>query len=455
MNIVVGFSMVLGLAAGLAAQASFTLGPSDLSIWNDPVFKQRFAESYLAETDIEPRLDLDERDQMQAVLELLAKDKVDAAIQMLQKLQKSSKNAAFDFTLGNLHFQREELDLAIANFQRAIDKFPRFRRAHQNLGILHIRRTEFAPAMAALVRVIELGGGNATTYGLLGYAHGSLDNPLAAESAYRMASLLDPNTMDWKMGLARAFLKQKRFAELAALCSSLLAKEPARGDLWMLQANAYLGLEQATKAAENFEIADRLGAASVESLNLLGDIYTNGEQYELAVDAYSRALRKDPNAKPERTLRGVKALVARSAHGPAKQLLQLLQKERGAQLEVAEQKELLKLKARLATAEGAGEEEAKVLAEVVALDPLDGEALLLLGLYENRTGNPEQAIFYYQRAASLEKFEADAKIRHAQLLVGQGKYSEAVPLLRRAQQLQPRDNLQQYLDQVERLAANR
>ena len=54
-----------------------------------------------------------------------------------------------------------------------------------------------------------------------------------------------------------------------------------------------------------------------------------------------------------------------------------------------------------------------------------------------------------------EAFEADAKVRHAQLLISQSKYREALPLLKRAQAIKPRDNVAQYLDQVERLAATK
>jgi hypothetical protein len=38
------------------------------------------------------------------------------------------------------------------------------------------------------------------------------------------------------------------------------------------------------------------------------------------------------------------------------------------------------------------------------------------------------------------------------LLVGQARYAEALPLLRRAQQVKPRETVQQFLDQVERVA---
>ncbi len=67
-------------------------------------------------------------------------------------------------------------------------------------------------------------------------------------------------------------------------------------------------------------------------------------------------------------------------------------------------------------------------------------------------GDLEKAIFYYERAASIEKYEADAKLRHAQVLVNQSKYAEALPLLRRAQLLEPRENIQEFLEQVERIA---
>ena len=64
-------------------------------------------------------------------------------------------------------------------------------------------------------------------------------------------------------------------------------------------------------------------------------------------------------------------------------------------------------------------------------------------------------MLHYERAAGLPAFEADAKVCHAQLLVGQGKNAEAVPLLKRAQQLKPRDHVQQYLEQVERSATGK
>jgi tetratricopeptide (TPR) repeat protein len=424
-------------------------------IWHDPVFKRRFAESYMAETDVEPAVTEDEREQLQQLLELMGAGKLDEAAGLVDKYNAPAASAVFDFTLGNLFFQQEHLDAAVTAFQAAITKHAKFRRAWRNLGLAQVRLGKWREAAEAFTRVVELGGGDAFVYGLLGFAYANVDDSVAAESAYRLAILLDGKTVDWKLGLARSFFKQERFADAVALCQTLIGQNADRAELWLLQANAYIGMKQPLKAAENYEIVDRLGASTADTLNTLGDIYVNEEVFDLAVASYLRAMDKDPTSKPERAIRAARVLTARGAVAESRAIIDRVEELHGRKLLPDERKELLRLRARQAMATGAGEEEARILEEIVKLDPLDGEALILLGQHAGRTGNAEKAAFYYERAAGIEAFEADAKVRHAQLLVGQGKYAAALPLLKRAQALKPRDNVQEYLEQVERVAQTR
>lgn len=428
------------------------LSKIELELWNSPIFKKQFTESYLAETEIEPTVTQDERETMLKVLDLISSDKMDEAAKLLQKSTKDASSAVFDFTLANIHFQQEQFEQALVSYERAVAKYPKFRRAWKNLGLIHVREGELEKAIPALTRVVELGGNDALTYGLLGFAYSSVENNLCAESAYRMAILLDPATLDWKMGLARSLFKQERYPEAVALCDHLISDNPDRADLWLLQANAYIGQNMPLKAAVNYEIVDRMGESTVASLNMLGDIYVNQELFETAVTSYVGALEKNPEGSSDRALRAAKVLTSRGALHETKQLIERIESLHGGNLDKNDRKDMLKLRARIAVAEGSGEEEIKILEEIVALDPLDGEALILLGQHSARSGDYEKAVFYYERAENLEKYEADAKIRHAQLLVGQGKYTEALPLLRRAQDLKPRENVQKYFAQVERLA---
>jgi tetratricopeptide (TPR) repeat protein len=454
-----------GAPAPAARARTYRLSEAELELWRDPAFQKQFAESYVAETELEPRVTQEERDQMLKVLKLIESDKMDEAARLLERGRGAS--AVFDFTLANIYFQesdktddaartQQKLDQAAGLYQAAAGKHPKFRRAWRNLGLVYVRQKQYDKALPALTRVIELGGGDGLTYGLLGFAYSSTDDNLPAESAYRKAILLDPITLDWKMGLARSLFKQQRYADAAALCGHLIADHPDRADLWLLQANAFIGLGQPLKAAENYELVDRLGGSTADSLNMLGDIYVNEGVFDLAVNAYVRAMEKAPAAPPVRAIRAAKVLTARGALQETRQLIEAIEKGHGPRLAADDRKDLLKLRARLAVAEGSGAaEEVRVLQEIVALDPTDGEALILLGQHSLRAGDPQKAVFYYERAASLEKYEADAKVRHAQLLVGQGKYAEALPLLRSAQALKFRQNVQEYLEQVERVAKGR
>lgn len=431
------------------------LSDAQRAVFGDDLFERRFAESYAAETDIEPKLLEPERKGMLEVLKLIQADKMAEAAAMLQKMRTDASSAVIDFTLANIAFQKEDFSAAIEEYNRAVQKFPKFRRAWRNLALIHVRSGDLGKALPALTKVVELGGADSTTYGLMGFAYSNLDKPIAAESAYRMAILLDPATRDWKLGLAKSFFKQKRFADAAALTGELIKETPDAADLWLLQANAFVGLGQSMKAAQNYEIVDRLGKTTVDSLNMLGDIYVNEGLYDMAVSCYARAMAKTPRGPASRPIRAAKVLVGRGSSADADVLIGQIEKTYGPELTEGERKEVLKMRARMAVARGAGEDEARILEEIVSLDPLDGEALILLGQYHGRTGDAAKAIFLYERAAKLEKFEADAKVRHAQLLVGQGKYAEALPLLRSAQQVKPRENIQQYLEQVERVARGR
>jgi tetratricopeptide (TPR) repeat protein len=424
----------------------------ETNLWRDPDFRRRFLESYLSESEIEPRVTLEETESLQAVSEFLGQGSTQRAIARLQKDGGPQASAVFDFTLGNIHFQEEELEEAVVAYQRAVEKFPKFLRAWKNIGLIHVRQGEHAAAARAFTRVVELGGGDALVYGLLGFAYTNTRKPIAAESAYRMAMMLDPNTLDWQLGLARSFFSQRRYSDAATLCGELLAAQPDSADLWLLQGNAFVGMGDSMRAAQNFEFVERLGASTPASLNNLGDIYVNEGLFDLAVDAYVRSMELDEEGEIARAVRAARSLTANGALEDATRLIAGIQRLHGNLLLPEERKDLLKLEARIAVAQGLGGEEARLLEEIVQLDPLDGDAIVLLGEHYARHERVEEAIFQYERAATLEGFEAVAKKRHGQLLVNQDRYAEAVPLLKRSLDLEPSDGLKVYLEQVERLA---
>lgn len=426
-----------------------------MELWDDPTFRRQFMGSYGIRTEIEPEVTEVERETLQQVMNLLSEEKMDKARNVLEVAITPDSNALFDFILGNLFFQKDDLDAAEKCYGRAVDKFPDFLRAHKNLAMVEVRNGKFDAAIGSLARAIELGEGSALTYGLLGHAYASVENHVTAESAFRFAMMLQPASTDWQLGLAQSLFKQEKYADAAALCNQLIAKDPENIQFWRLQANAYLGLEALLKAAQNYEYIRSMGEADVDSLNKLGDIYVKEKMLGTAAEAYSEALKKDSGQSPDTFIRNAKVLVNHGGFDEAHQLAQQIRETSSGRLSDGQKVELLRLEARITLDKGADERQSELLQEIVRIDPMDGEALILLGQYFARKNDPEKAVFYYERAEAIEAVEAKAKIRHAQLLVQESKYQEAVPLLESALRIEHRDEVEKYLNQVKAAAKSR
>lgn len=441
------------LCLALSGVARAGDGEDVAALWKDPVFQKQFVGSYGINAEIEPRVTPEEVAILEKIRPLMpTQAQAEAA---LKKLMKPDCSAMLDFTLGSLQFQQDKMSEAHASYQRAVEKFPSFRRAWRNLGLIHAKDGRNDEAIAAFTRMIELGGGDGYSFGLLGFAYAAKQDFQAAESAYRNALLLQPENTEWRFGLTRCAFKQEKFEDAAALLDGLLERYPEKADFWLLQANTYLGMKKPLEAAQNLEVMYYLGKATADSLHMLGDVYVSENLMDLAARAYLRAIDADAKQPMARPLRAVELLAARGALAEARAVATRIHEAWEQALEPADRRKLLKLEARVSMAEDGGSAEtAAVLEEIVALDPLDGEALMLLGQLYSKS-EPDKAIFYYERAASLEAFEVRAKTSHAQVLVAMERYSDAVPLLRRAQELKPREDIARYLEQVERIAKSK
>jgi tetratricopeptide (TPR) repeat protein len=425
------------------------------AIWNDPTFQKQFIGSYGINADVEPRVTPDEVKTLEKIRPLMADDLPKAEATLLKQLDPKC-SAILDFTMGGICFQQDRMDEALTHYQTAVQKFPSFRRAWRNVGLIRARNGQFDDAIAAFTRMIELGGGDAYSYGLLGYAYASKQDYQAAEAAYRNALLLQPQNTEWRLGLTRCVFKQQKFEDAATLLDALIERYPEKADFWMLQAHTYLGMKQPLKAAENLEAVDHLGQATLDSQYTLGDIYLTENLMDLAARAYNRAIDIDVSQPLARSLRAAELLASRGGLTQAKLVTEHIHNSCDQNIDESDRRKLLKIEARLSMASGEGSDAtAAVLEEIIQIDPLDGEALMLLGQHYSKQGEPDRALLYFERAASLDAYEANAKVRHAQVLVSMGRYADAVPLLRRAQEIKPRDDINRYLEQVERIAKSR
>jgi tetratricopeptide (TPR) repeat protein len=425
-----------------------------MQIFADPDFRKRAIENFNISSDLEPKLPATEKEAFTKIADLAATDVVKAYFE-LKSVVTADSSAVFDFTLGSIAYQLNRPNEAAKYLESATRKFPNYLRAYKNLGLIQLQQGRTDDAIRSLTRSIELGGGDGNTFGLLGTAYVSKENFVSAEGAFRNALLLQPTTPEWKLGLARCIFRQNKYAEAVSLMNDLIERQPDKPEFWLLLASAHLGLKEPIAAATCYEMIDRLGKSTPDTLTSLADIYIQESNFPLAVETYLRALDLKPGQKIDRPLRAAEVLNGRGAPAEAGILLEKLKIYAGNNIDADKKKKMLKLEAKIASAQGKTAESAAVLEQILKEDPLDGDALLLLGQHYAKSNQPEKAIFLFERAEGMEQFEADAKVRHAQVLVTAGKYDEAVPLLKRAQEIKARDSIARYLEQIERLLKTR
>jgi len=422
------------------------------SVWNDPDFQRRLIGSYGFASDVEPKMQPTELDTYRKiVVPALTNSDPKKAIAALAGLVGPRASAVFDFTLGNVYFQQEDLTNAARHFEAAIAKEPDYRRAQKNLAFALVRNGKYAEAIKPLTRTIALGGGDGKVFGLLGFACLSQGRNVSAESAYRQALVFEPENLDFKLGLVKSSIGTANYDYALSLLDELIMQYPERDTFWTLQANLYIQKEQPARAAISLEMLRRLGKAAPQSLYLLGDLYMAQESRDLALGAYLEALDKDNGQNPAKALRPAQILVSRGAWDEARQLFARI-RAAGIPLSAADELKLLKFESKVAMSTGSGEKAIETLEQIIQKDPLDAEALLLAGDYYSKHDQKEKAEFRYQTAAGISGYEADAFVKHAQLLVQSQKYNQAVELLKKAQKAKPRDNVQRYLEKVEQLS---
>jgi tetratricopeptide (TPR) repeat protein len=422
------------------------------SVWNDPDFQRRLIGSYGFASDVEPKMQPAELDSYRkVVVPALTNSDPKKVIAALEGLAGPRASAVFDFTLGNVYFQREDLTNAVKHFEAAITKEPDYRRAQKNLAFALVRDGKYAEAIKPLTRTIALGGADGKVFGLLGFAYLSDGRNVSAEAAYRQALVFEPENLDFKLGLVKSSIGTANYDYALSLLDELIKQYPERDSFWTLQANLYIQKEQPAKAAISLEMLRRIGKATPQSLTLLGDLYMAQESRDLALGAYLEAMDKDDGQSSAKALRPAQILVSRGAWDEARQLFAKI-RAASPPLTGADELKLLKLESKVAMSTGAGEQAIESLEQIIQKDPLDAEALLLAGDYYARNDQKEKAEFRYQTAAGISGYEADAFVKHAQLLVQSQKYVQAAELLKKAQKVKPRDNVQRYLDKVEQLA---
>jgi len=457
----------------LSSHAESIIPPSNL--FRDPKFINDFVGSYGFLSDVEPKVSAEEQALLNTVREMFessrfgeAEQEIVRYIQQVEnpkdpKVEKGEISPAMVFVLGNLYFQADRTDEARRAFLEAIRRFPRFRRAHTNLAYLYISKNMTDEALPMLQKAIELGESSARAYGLLGYCHLLKSNALAAENAYRQAYLLDPTSRDWKMGLTQALMAQDRLEESTSMLGTLIEENPNDKKLWLQQTNALLAMEKKQEAMINLEVLQLKGLADEANLNLLGNLYMDSEEPQLALYAYLAAMDKAERLNVPQTLKSAKILCDYGFPDKADEFITKIKAKAGESIAEADKLSLMLTEVSIAQAKKQTDRVGAILNELIEINPTNGNVLLELARHKDLLSRDEldeakraalvvEARTNYQLAARNDAVAYPANLSLGQMLVRERRYEEAMPHLQTALTLKKSESLEQYVSRVRRAA---
>lgn len=466
-------SILILLLATAAAHAERIIPPSNL--FRDPRFVKDFVGSYGILSDVEPKVSADEQALLAKVREMFEGSRFKEAEQEVVRFIKETEkptdpekqpaeiSPALVFVLGNLYFQADRPDEARRAFLEAIRRFPRFRRAHTNLGYLHISKNQTDEALPVLQKAIELGENSSRVFGLLGYCHLLKKDAVAAENAYRQAYLLESSSRDWKLGLAQALMAQEKFAEAASLIDTLIRGNPNDKQLWLQQTNAYLAMDRKDEAAVNLEILRHKGLADEANLNLLGNLYMDRAEPQLALYAYLAAIEKSTSFDAARALKSARILNDYGFPDKAEEFLVKIRAKLGDKPSKADETALLLTEVKVAQTNRETARVGEILKHLLELDPVNGEVLLEMARHlsqksvdeaddEKRGALVQEARTNFQLAVKNDAVAYQANLGLGQMFVRERRHTDAMPVLEAALALKKSESLEQYVSRVRRAA---
>ncbi len=447
----------------LPAVLACAAGPLPIDpLWKSETFRRSITASYGIDSRIEPRITEDEAFYLDESAKAMAANDRAKAIQILRDSTLLAKSPAMLFTLASLRFEAGETEESVKDFESALAQFPNFRDAHRNYAVVLVQTEKLEKAKSHLIRALELGAQDGVTAGLLAYCHAREGHHQPALDAYRLALITQPDESQWKLGEAQALLALERPREAAGILQSLLEKNPAEISNWLIQADAWIGLERELPAAANLEIVHRTGALDSNSTLSLGHLYLQNGLPDLALERYRAAISAPEPAPVGRAVEALEMFLSVADWARGQEFAALLDgtaayagafnPDTGDKSLVSR---LTRTRAMIELETGDAATGAKRVEEWLRREPLDGPALLLLARFREESGQRVEAEMLLEQAARIPESAASAHLARGRILVATSDYENAIEHLEKSQELNPTDALAEYIAAIRELSEAR
>jgi tetratricopeptide (TPR) repeat protein len=189
-----------------------------------------------------------------------------------QLLKIGNDSAEYHLFAGKYHLNREEYDMAIAEFETAAKANATLPFIHFNLGVAHLRKQEYSQAREEFLKDVAVEPDLALNYDQLGDVYWQMQDDVNAEKSYREAIRRDPRLVTSYLGLAKIYQRQQKYAAALAETDKALKLNPERTDAHYIRGQALLRLGRKEEAKKEMAAAGNAkNESTVPSPELMQD----------------------------------------------------------------------------------------------------------------------------------------------------------------------------------------
>lgn len=204
-------------------------------------------------------------------------------------------NARAHNNLGMAEFKRGRIDAAIAHYEEAIRRGPRFSEPPYNLGLALARQQRYPEAIVRYEQALALRPDYPEAHNNLGNALLATGRPAEALRHYEDAVRANPAFAEARSNLANLMLQSGRPEEALREGEEALRLDPALADAHYNTGNACAALGRLVEALSHFEQALRLRPDYAAAAHNAGNVLLELDRPAEAIVRYEAALRLQPD----------------------------------------------------------------------------------------------------------------------------------------------------------------
>ena len=206
------------------------------------------------------------------------------------KNQNLHQRSYIDFYIGLSHQSRDDYDLAIADYTRAIQLNPSFAEAYNNRGTVYSQKGDYRHAIVDISKAIELNPNFADAYSNRGLFHSLKGDYVRAIVDLDKAMELNPNYATAYNNRGLTYYNQGDLNHAIEDYTKAIELNPNFAEAYNNRGLTYYNQGDLNHAIEDYTKAIELKSDYVEAYNNRGAIYHNQGDLNHAIEDYTKAI---------------------------------------------------------------------------------------------------------------------------------------------------------------------